>query len=166
MRSKFMSTHSSHDDNKPASLAILVAFIAVVVGVGALIGTQTAPGPWYEGLDKPFFNPPNWVFGPVWFTLYVMIAIAGWRTWMRGPKSAAMAAWIAQMIANWAWSPTFFVGQNLWLAMVIIVGILVAILTFIALTWRTDRVSALLFVPYAAWVSFASLLNLSLAIMN
>ncbi|AEQ51007.1 TspO and MBR related proteins [Pelagibacterium halotolerans] len=144
----------------------LGVFLVVVIGVGALIGTQTAPGPWYAGLEKPPFNPPNWIFGPVWFTLYVLIAVAGWRTFLAAPFSAAMALWTGQMILNWAWSPAFFAAQSLWLALAIIVPMLVLILAYSVNRWRNDRVSALLFVPYAAWVSFATLLNASLIVLN
>ncbi|WP_090599053.1 TspO/MBR family protein [Pelagibacterium luteolum] len=161
-----MSTITVNNLKNPRALAILAAFIVAVVGIGALIGTQTAPGLWYAGLEKPPFNPPNWVFGPVWFTLYVMIAIAGWRTVMTEGFSAAMGLWIAQMLLNWAWSPTFFGAENLWLALAVIIPMLATILAFIVNRWPRDRLSALLFIPYAAWVSFATILNLSLALLN
>jgi benzodiazapine receptor len=150
----------------PRSLVLLAVFLAVVIGVGALIGVSTAPGEWYAGLDKPPFNPPNWLFGPVWFALYVMIAIAGWRTFLRAPNSTTMKVWYAQMALNWLWSPVWFSLHLLWPAFAVIVSILALILVFISRTWNEDRTSAWLFVPYAAWVSFASVLNLSIAILN
>jgi tryptophan-rich sensory protein len=145
---------------------LLAAFIVVVVGVGGLIGTQSIPGTWYEGLQKPPFNPPNWIFGPVWFTLYVMIAVAGWRTWMRYRTGTAMKLWFAQMLLNWAWSPIWFIGQMLWPAFAVIIALLALIVGFIAISWRSDRVAAWLFLPYAAWVAFASTLNVSIAVLN
>ena len=154
------------DWRNPRSLALLAGFLILVMGVGGLIGTMTAPGEWYDALDKPPFNPPNWLFGPVWTILYVFIAIAGWRTFRRDWRSPAMLVWVAQMVVNWTWSPVFFSLQALWPAAAIIVAILALILTFIALSWRKDRVSALLFVPYAAWVGFATLLNISIAWLN
>jgi translocator protein len=150
----------------PRSWAILAGFLIVVIGVGGLIGTTSAPGAWYQALAKPPFNPPNWVFAPVWFTLYVLIGIAGWRTFLRDPASPAMFLWILQMILNWAWSPTWFSLHQLWPAFAIIVAILALIVGFIAVSWRKDRVSAWLFAPYAVWVAFASTLNLSIAILN
>jgi len=150
----------------PRALGLLAVFLVVVIGVGALIGISTAPGEWYAALDKPPFNPPNWVFGPVWFTLYVLIAIAGWRTFLREPGGVAMKLWYAQMVLNWLWSPTWFTLHWLWPAFVVIAAILALILAFIARSWHEDRVSASLFLPYAAWVAFASLLNLSIAILN
>tara|TARA_R110002124_G_scaffold286271_3_gene466657 strand:- start:17694 stop:18179 length:486 start_codon:yes stop_codon:yes gene_type:complete len=144
----------------------LAVFIVVVIAVGGLIGTSSTPGPWYEGLDKPPFNPPNWVFGPAWGTLYLLIAIAGWRIWMLAPSSTAMKLWFAQMLFNWMWSPVWFIGQLLWPAFAVILVILALIIAFIVAARRIDPISAWLFVPYLAWVAFASLLNLSIALLN
>ncbi|MGV8832211.1 MAG: TspO/MBR family protein [Devosia sp.] len=144
----------------------LAVFVVVVLAVGGLIGTQSLPGAWYEGLIKPPFNPPNWIFGPVWTTLYIMIAVSGWRIWMRAPKGTAMRLWSAQMVLNWIWSPVWFIGQMLWPAFAIIVLIELMIVGFIVVAWKTDRIAAWLFIPYLAWVSFAAVLNLSIAVLN
>ena len=152
--------------SKPRNWILLAGFIAVVVGVGALIGVSTAPGDWYDSLDKPPFNPPSWLFSPVWFTLYVLIAIAGWRTFLRDRQGTAMKLWVAQMLVNWLWSPVFFTLHWLWPALVVILAMLASIIAFIVVSWRADRVAAWLFVPYAAWVGFATLLNLSIAVLN
>lgn len=161
-----MSTLTVPDLKSPLSLVILAVFLAVVIGVGALIGVSTAPGEWYASLEKPPFNPPNWLFGPVWLALYVMIAIAGWRTFLGDRNGRGMKLWYAQMILNWAWSPVWFTLHLLWPAFAIIVAILVCIIAFIGDRWNRDRASAWLFVPYAAWVGFASMLNLSVALLN
>ncbi len=95
-----MSTLALSDYKTPRSLITLGVFLAVVIGVGALIGASTAPGAWYEQLDKPPFNPPNWLFGPVWFVLYVLIAIAGWRTFLSEPRGLGMKLWVGQMLVN------------------------------------------------------------------
>ncbi|MDO8360528.1 MAG: TspO/MBR family protein, partial [Devosia sp.] len=124
------------------------------------------PDAWYQALAKPPFNPPNWVFAPVWFVLYVMIGIAGARTFIRRPAGTPMVLWVLQMLLNWAWAPVWFSLHLLWPAFAIIVAILALIVGFIATSWKADRVSALLFVPYAAWVAFASTLNLSIALLN
>ncbi|HEV7346262.1 MAG TPA: TspO/MBR family protein [Devosia sp.] len=161
-----MTVPSLADYKTPRPWIALAIFVVVVVGVGALIGTQSTPGPWYEGLEKPPFNPPNWVFGPVWFTLYVMIAVAGWRIWMIDARSTAMKLWFAQMLLNWIWSPIWFIGQMLWPAFAVIVALLALIVAFIWVARKIDIIAAWLFVPYLAWVSFATLLNLSIAILN
>ncbi|MEQ9636493.1 MAG: TspO/MBR family protein [Devosia marina] len=150
----------------PQSWITLAIFLALVVGVGGFIGSQTAPGPWFEELVKPPLNPPNWVFGPVWFTLYVMIAVAGWRIWMDQPKSTAMTLWGVQMLLNWAWSPSWFGANMPWLALAIIVALWLVIVGFIVIARKRDQLAAWLFVPYLAWVSFATYLNLSIAVLN
>ncbi len=144
----------------------LVLFLVLTVGGGALIGTATAPGEWYASLDKPWFNPPSWVFSPVWTFLYVLIGIAGWRIWVRRETHGAMTAWWLQLGLNFLWSPVFFVLQSPGLALVVIVALLGTIVVFIRLTWDRDRPSALMFLPYAAWVAFATLLNASIWWMN
>lgn len=144
----------------------LVVFIAVVLGCGMAIGYLTLPGAWYAALAKPSFNPPNWVFAPVWSTLYVLIAVAGWRVFMREPRGPMMTLWLAQMALNFAWSPVFFGAHAIGFALVIIVALLASIVAFIAVAWPRERIAAMLFVPYAAWVGFATLLNLRLWMLN
>ena len=161
-----MSTLTFSNLKSPRALVVLGIFLAVVIGVGAAIGVVTAPGEWYDSLQKPPFNPPSGLFAPVWTTLYVLIAIAGWRTFLREPNSTGMKLWYAQMVLNWIWSPVFFVLHGLWPAFFIIVVMWAAIAAFIVDRWNRDRISAWLFVPYLAWVSFATLLNVSLAILN
>lgn len=141
-------------------------FLVIMLGGGLLIGSLTAPGAWYEGLVKPWFNPPNWIFGPVWTVLYVLIAFAGWRTWERDRSSAEMRLWFVQLALNFVWSPTFFLFEQLWIALIVIVALLVTIVNFLVRTWSKDSAAALAFLPYAAWVAFATLLNLSLAVLN
>lgn len=141
-------------------------FVLIALGGGLIIGTLTAPGDWYAALNKPWFNPPNWIFAPVWTLLYVLIAFAGWRSWEQDRSSPRTRLWFVQMGLNFLWSPTFFAMQQLWLAFAIIVLLLTAILAFIRQSWSTDQAAAAAFLPYAAWVAFATLLNLSLAVMN
>ena len=149
-----------------AQWGVLAVFLVLVVGGGILIGFMTAPGEWYAALQKPSFNPPNWIFGPVWTLLYVLIAITGWRTWKRSRKGTSMFIWWVQLALNFAWSPTFFGLQQVGLALAIIIALLASILTFIAVSWRSDRMAAWLFVPYLGWVAFATLLNASIYALN
>ena len=144
----------------------LLLFLGLVVGGGLAIGLVTAPGEWYAHLAKPSFNPPPWLFGPVWTVLYVLIAVAGWRTWRIEPGGPAMVAWWVHLALNFLWSPVFFLARDLLLALVILLGMLAAIVAFIALARRLDRVAAWLFAPYALWVAFAGLLNASIWWLN
>lgn len=141
-------------------------FLLLTIGGGLVIGYLTAPGDWYAALEKPAFNPPNWVFAPVWTALYVAIAVAGWRIWRAAKSGLAMKLWWAQLVLNFLWSPAFFVAHQIALALVIVLTMLAVILAFIAAAWRTDRSAALLFVPYAAWVAFASALNGAVLALN
>ena len=150
----------------PRNIVSLIAFVVLVLGGGTSIGLYTLPGEWYAGLVKPVFNPPNWIFGPVWSILYVMIAVAGWRLWENNRTSTSMKIWWAALVFNFLWSPVFFGAHQLALALVIILVLLALICAFIARTWNLDRVAAWLFAPYAAWVSFATLLNASLWWLN
>ncbi len=147
-------------------IVTLIVFLILVLGGGTLIGTLTMPGPWYEALAKPSFNPPNWVFGPAWTILYILIAIAGWRTFHRNAGGTAMKVWVLQLVLNFLWSPVFFALHSIEGALVIVAGMLASILAFIAASWNRDRTAALLFFPYAAWVAFATTLNAAIAILN
>ncbi len=144
----------------------LIPFLALVIGGGLAIGYLTAPGEWYATLAKPSFNPPGWIFGPVWTVLYVLIAIAGWRTWRQGRTGRLMTLWWMQLGLNFLWSPVFFAARQIGLALIVILFLLASILAFIAAAWRCDRVSAWLFMLYAVWVAFASLLNASILLLN
>jgi translocator protein len=144
----------------------LAAFLLLVAGGGMLIGFLTMPGEWYAALNKPSFNPPNWLFGPAWSFLYILIAIAGWRIWRRSPDGTAMKIWWVSLALNFLWSPVFFGAQQIGFGLVVVLSMLVSILAFIAASHPIDRTSSLLFLPYAAWVSFASLLNASIFFLN
>lgn len=149
----------------PARSSLLV-FLALVLGGGLLLGWLTAPGAWYAALDKPWFNPPAWVFAPVWTVLYILIAIAGWRTWERDRNSMAMRLWWAQLALNFLWTPIFFAVHQIGLAFGVILVLLGVILAFIVTVRRTDVLAAWLFAPYAAWVAFASALNGAILALN
>jgi tryptophan-rich sensory protein len=145
---------------------VLILFLVLVAGGGLVIGFLTAPGDWYAGLAKPSFNPPGWIFAPIWTVLYVLIAVAGWRISRNDPSGWPMRLWWTQLVLNFLWSPIFFSAHQIGLALVVILLLLAAILAFIALAWRQHRLAAWLFAPYAAWVAFASVLNAEIFVLN
>lgn len=147
-------------------MARLAFFIALVLGGGFAIGLMNPPGSWYAGLAKPCFNPPNWVFAPIWSVVYLLVAIVGWRTWEAGTNRMAMSLWGVQMTLNFLWSPVFFTAQRPLAALVLILILLCAIVAFIARQWSIDRISGALFIPYGAWVTFASILNFEIVRLN
>lgn len=147
-------------------LIVLIGFLVLTVGGGLAIGFVTAPGEWYAGLAKPAFNPPNWLFAPVWTVLYVLIAVAGWRTFERDRGGWPMRLWWMQLGLNFLWSPTFFAAHQISLAFVVVLLLLAVVFAFIIKSWRQDLVAAWLFAPYAAWVAFASALNGAIWLLN
>ncbi len=149
----------------PRTRTLLPFLLLVMVG-GLFVGYVTRPGEWYAALAKPAFNPPNAVFAPVWTLLYILIAFAGARTQERAASSMAMRAWWLQLVLNFLWSPVFFVAHQISLALVVILALLATIFAFVRNRWNADRPAALLFVPYAAWVAFAALLNGSILLLN
>ena len=144
----------------------LALFVVLVVGAGFATGFLNPAGSWYAALAKPWFNPPNRIFAPVWSIVYLLVAIAGWRTWERDRNAMAMTLWWAQMALNLLWSPVFFTAHWPAVALAVILMLLLAILAFIARQWSDDRISAALFIPYAAWVGCASVLNFEIVRLN
>ena len=139
-----------------------------VSGIGGAI-TATSVDTWYQALEKPPFNPPDWVFAPVWIALYVLMAIAAWRVWrLRSSEvtGKALAVFAVQLGLNLSWSFLFFGLQRIDLALVEIVILLWAIITNTIMFWRIVRLAGLLLVPYAAWVTYATVLNASLWLLN
>lgn len=148
-----------------------VAFLALCLAVSAIgaAATATSVGSWYQTLVKPPFNPPNWIFAPVWTTLFFMMALAGWRVWRRdGLRQArsALMLFALQLVLNMVWSIVFFGLRSIGAALVEIVVLLLAILVTTLVFWQRDRVAGMLFVPYAAWVTFAAVLNAALWQLN
>ncbi len=150
-------------------MASLVMFF-IVVFIAALAGSRFRPDAWYNGLAKPSWNPPNWVFAPVWTALYAIIAIAGWLVWRDSGDNfthPAMLFWIAQLPLNGVWTFLFFRRHNPAWALVDIGVLLVVVFGFILAALRLGSThAALLFVPYALWVTFAGILNGTLWKMN
>jgi len=148
--------------NKVISGLVFAGLVAAAASFGALY----MPGPWYEALTRPTWTPPNWLFGPVWTALYVMIAIAGWRVWNAKGFSPLLVVWAVGLVLNALWSWIMFNQHEIGWALVDIWLILASIFAFIVLAWPVDRIAAWLFVPYGLWVSFATALNFALWQLN
>jgi tryptophan-rich sensory protein len=150
-----------------AALAVFVGLCALVAAVG---GAATASGlqSWYRALHKPSFNPPDWVFGPVWTLLYLMMAIAAWRVWRGGgrDRAVALALWGVQLALNLAWSLIFFGLRAPGPALIDLAMLLAGIAATMVAFARTDRTAAVLLVPYLSWCAFAFFLNLAIWRLN
>jgi tryptophan-rich sensory protein len=140
-------------------------FLAVVFVVAAT-GSRFMPGAWYEALARPAWTPPNWLFGPVWTILYFMIAIAGWRVWLKAGFAPVLIVWGVGLILNMAWSWIMFDRHQIGMALADITLLWLAILAFIVMAWPVDRTAAWLFVPYIVWVSYATALNFAIWRLN
>jgi translocator protein len=149
--------------SKRNAVLAYVGFPLAILLIGGLIGSTSVPGVWYAALNKPWFTPPSWVFGPVWTVLYLLIGWVGARQWIKGESRAL---WWLQMLLNFAWSPVFFARQSPRAALAIIVTMLITIIAFIVREWRRDSLSAKLFLPYATWVSLATALNAGIVVLN
>lgn len=139
------------------------SFTAGAIGASATFANVRS---WYPLLNKPAWNPPNWLFGPAWTTLYVLMALAIWRAWRTGSARGLVTGYFVQLVCNALWSVLFFgLKQPTWaLADIAVLWLLLAGLQ-VGL-WRTDRAAGLLWLPYLLWVSFASALNLAIVRLN
>jgi len=149
------------------ALAVIAVATASVVGQ---LATYPNLAPWYAGLAKPSFNPPNWIFAPVWTTLYVLMAFAVWRI-LRLPKasaerSLALTLFFIQLALNAAWSWMFFGANNTFLGVINIVPQFLIILATVVAFHRLDRMAAWCLVPLASWVAFAGILNVAIWRLN
>lgn len=147
----------------------LLGFLLLTLAVGALGSVATTPEipVWYAGLAKPSFNPPDWIFAPVWTALYILMAIAAWRVWrVAGLKSLELKLFGVQLALNLAWSWVFFYLHQVQAALYEMGALWLLIAMTLAVFWRRDRIAGLLFLPYLAWVSFAFALNLSIWRLN
>jgi len=132
-------------------------------------GAVFMPGEWFASLHKPAWNPPGWIFGPVWSVLYTMMAVAAWLVWQRGGFAAQrrpLALFLAQLVLNAAWTPLFFGLHRPGLALAVIILLWLAIAATLLSFRPVSRAAAWLLVPYLAWVSFATVLNGALWRLN
>lgn len=137
------------------------------VAAAAAFGGMFNPGrggtrEWYSTLEKPPFNPPAAVFGPVWTILYILMAVSAWRVWSSSDsphRTLALRLWVLQLAINAVWSPLFFGAKRPGLALIDILMLLPAIVAYIVVSRKVDRPAAWMMLPYLAWVSFATLLN-------
>lgn len=157
--------------SKPAaarSFLVLAGFLLLTFCAPAL-GVFGMPGEWYAALRKPSWNPPPWIFGPVWTLLYSLMAVAAWLVWKQGGwrhQGRPLGLYLLQLVLNAAWTPLFFGLHRPDLALIDILLLLAAIvLTMVAFS-RVSRTAVLLLVPYLAWGSFAACLNFTLWWMN
>ncbi len=148
------------------SKAMSLAAFAVIVFAAASSGALFMPGEWYDGLKKPSWTPPNWLFPVAWTILYTMIAVAGWLVWRRAGWSPALAIWGIGLVINALWSYLMFGRHEIGLALADVLALWLAVALFIAVAWNLDRMAAYLFIPYLTWVTIAAALNFEVWRLN
>ncbi len=149
--------------------ALALAGWLVLTFAAASMGALFLPGEWYASLKKPSWNPPAWLFGPVWTALYTVMAVAVWLVWRRGcctVQRRPLLLFLAQLTLNAVWTPLFFGLHRPGLAFAEIVLLWLAIATTLAVFRPVSRTAAGLLVPYLAWVGFAAVLNFTLWRLN
>ena len=155
----------------PAQVLAGVLWVALCVGGGALVGVASVSGDtaWYQSLATPAWNPPSWVFGPVWTALYALMGIAAWRVWRVGGwrrQGAPLRLFLLQLGANFLWSFLFFRFEQPALALVEIVVLWLLIALTVRMFAKVDTTAAWLLAPYLAWVTYASTLNAAIVFLN
>jgi benzodiazapine receptor len=170
-----MTSSNTSTTSAAASIGVFLSLVCVCYGVAGVGAFFTAPeiATWYAALAKPSFNPPNWIFAPVWTALYGFMAIAAWLVW-RTPKLGVTAAsrraglilFVIQLCLNALWTPLFFRFHQLLAALIVIVFLWVAIVLATVRFWQVDRLAGVLMLFYLAWVSFATALNFEIYRLN
>ncbi len=163
--------NESHTPSRAWQVVGLIVAIGVcfaAAGLGNLATTPKIPN-WYADLEKPWFNPPAWIFGPVWSALYLMMAVAAWLVWRQGGFRNALGPLTLfgiQLALNTLWSFLFFGMQNPGAAAIEILFLWAAILATLIAFAKRSRSAAILLAPYLAWVTFATVLNITIWSMN
>lgn len=153
------------------SALALAGWIALVLGLGSGMGLFFGPDAWFDALHKPTWNPPNWLFAPVWTTLYVLIGISVWLVWRQKDaapalRRRALILFWCQLALNLAWTPIFFGLHQPMLAFAEICLLWISILATAVAFGRVRALAGYLFAPYLLWVSFALILNGTIWLMN
>lgn len=149
----------------------LAISILLPLSVGAVAGmfTSQAVPTWYASLNRPSFSPPNWVFGPVWTTLYVLLGFSFFLIWKESPskgRNSAIIVFSIQLLLNFAWSFIFFYFNFIGAALLEIILLWISIIAMIYLFYKIKPLAAYLNIPYLLWVSFATILNAGYYFLN
>ena len=147
---------------KPRNLLVSIGVCLCAGLIGSVFTFPSIPT-WYAALTKPAFSPPNWLFGPVWTTLYILMGLAMYLVWQ---KKGTLKLFLIHLVFNAGWSVVFFGLHSILGGMVVIIILWGLIVYLTGMFYRIDRAAAYLLIPYLAWVSFASILNFSLLTLN
>jgi tryptophan-rich sensory protein len=157
------------DRLKHIGQALLFIVVCQLAGALGALTADSGQSAWYQALDKPAFNPPSWLFAPVWITLYTLMGIAAYLVWQRrdAPEARfALGLFAAQLVLNAAWTPVFFSAHQIALGFLVIVALLVVLAWTVRRFFPVSTVAGWLLVPYLLWVTYAAVLNGALWVLN
>ena len=152
-------------NNKYLSLGLILLVTFAASGIGGFV-TSSSKEPWYSEIILPTFNPPSWVFGPVWSTLYVFMSIAIWKVWNITQDRQILKIYFFHLFFNAIWSVIFFGFHNIGLALADLIIILLFIILLMKSYYKISKTSFYLMVPYLIWTSYAFILNTSIFLLN
>jgi tryptophan-rich sensory protein len=154
---------------KPFAFIINIAIPLAMGAIGAWFTSQYVKT-WYVTLNKPSFNPPNWLFPPVWTTLFILMGIAAYLVWLKRKEvqyfTRTVAIYLIQLVLNVMWSFLFFYAHEIGLALFEIIALLLVIIINAMVFYKIDKTAGLLFIPYILWVGFATILTYSIFSLN
>jgi benzodiazapine receptor len=151
--------------NKYLSLVLILLITSIASAIGGFT-TASFKEPWYSGIVLPSFNPPSWVFAPIWTTLYILMSVATWRVWIKFSDRKILSIYFFHLLFNATWSVVFFGFHQIELALINLIIILIFITVLMKIYLHKDKLSFFIMLPYFLWSSYALLLNTAIVILN
>ena len=152
-------------NNKYLSLGLILLVTFVASGIGGFV-TSSFKEPWYSEIILPSFNPPSWVFGPVWTILYIFMSVAAWSAWNKTSDKKILQIYFIHLFFNSIWSVIFFGFHQIFIALIDLVIILIFIIWLMKIYYQVNKISFLLMTPYLLWSSYALILNANIYYLN
>ncbi len=151
--------------NKYLSLGLILLVTFLASGVGSFV-TSSFKEPWYSEILLPTFNPPSWVFGPVWTTLYILMSLAAWLAWKQTSDKKILQIYFIHLFFNSLWSVIFFGFHQIFIALIDLGIIIIFIIWLMKIYYQVNKISFLLMIPYLLWSSYALMLNVAIFYLN
>ena len=152
-------------NNKYLFLGLILLVTFVASGIGSFV-TSSFKEPWYSEIILPSFNPPSWVFGPVWTTLYIFMSVAAWSAWEKTSNKKILKIYFIHLFFNSIWSVIFFGFHQIFIALIDLGIILIFIIWLMRIYYQVNKISFLLMIPYLLWSSYALMLNTTIFYLN
>lgn len=152
---------------KELIISLIISFLPAIIGSISMIGSIDG---WYATLNKPWFTPPSWLFGPVWTTLYILMGVSLYFIWIaknkQNEKNLGLFLFGVQLVLNGMWSPLFFFAQSITIALLVIIAMDIIVILTIVIFYEINKKSGYLLIPYISWLCIATLLNFSILVLN